>query len=674
MPISPLLTPSLLVTPRILGAVALAVLLSTALPTAWSQNQPLTSSDWSSLEHRSDLVAPGELEGAVRVLRFVQVSDAHILDDDAPSPMRVEFLDPLGPPFESASRPQDEYTDEVLAAMVASINTVHAEDQLDFVINTGDNIDNELENELMRFIDLWEGTHTTTGPVSGIACVPDGQSIDWNDRENDETNQCTSLPEALAGNHPALAPGLPWFGAFGNHDGLIQGNVPIEPGFQEAAAQFGRYFLSQPEFVGMHFEKGESCIAGSPMGSAADDNGHGYGFAADRLCDENPDNDGYYAFDVRGVRFVVLDTVNDDFVTANENLAGLFNPQSVVGNDLIGGYSEGSVDPVQFQWLLDEIDANKDRLVVVLSHHTVNSMFSSRTEGNCGGGQCLDDLLTAAGYKTGPEITEVLAEHSNVVAWFGGHTHQHRIQAKSIEGAAGPGFWNVESSSLIDMPQEVRVVELWMTADGTKGFWAMTRLGHNFELSKNLAKSDTQVDASVTQGTPSDQDVLLWFDIPSGVALEPQPSVIRVLDVTMVEPALEGQYHGLSGDSSDLIFEARDSLLNVTVPGLQGNASVLYGATDNDMNQVGLNATVLLDLGDGRYSVPFSPEFGATFYVQLHMTDPSSVYEDVARTLSLSIEPRSVTAVPDEKSPGYGAAAVLLVLGALVLVAKRRRH
>ncbi len=642
------------------------------VPMGLSQHQPLQPADWSQLEHRTDLAEAGDFAGAQRVLRFVQVSDAHILDDDAPSPMRVEFLDPLGSPFESASRPQEEFTDEVLAAMIRSINAEHAGDALDFVVNTGDNIDNELENELMRFLDIWEGTHSTTGPVSGLPCVPDGQSADWKDPSSDVTTQCTSLPESLAANLVALAPGLPWFSAFGNHDGLIQGNVPIEPSFQEAAGQFGRHFLTQPEYVGMHFEAGGSCVAGAPAGSALDDNGHGYGFAGNRLCDEDPDNDGYYAFGLRGVQFIVLDTVNDDFVTGNEFLAGQFNPQTLVGNDLLGGYSEGSVDPVQFNWLMDEISANQDRLVVVMSHHTVNSMFSSRTEGNCSGDQCLDDLLTEAGYKTGPEITEALAEHPNVVGWLGGHTHQHRIQPKTVAGAAGPGFWNVETSSLIDMPQEARVVELWVTADGAKGFWALQSIGHDYEPSRALALTDDQADPNA-YGSATDQNVLLWFDIPTGVALVPQPSLERVLRMDLVSPTpLNGTY-GRPGETLTLTLEFTDPLLNVTVPGLMGNISIDHIDLDTGASVEDLDAVALVEEGNGRYSVPFVASEGSTHYLNVLMTDPAGTFEDLHRTLSIRIESEATVAKETKESPGMETVAVLALLGSLAVLVRRKR-
>lgn len=496
------------------SGVALALLLAVAPALAQVQPGP---PDVTGLASREEVAAAGDLTGAQRVLRFVQVSDAHVLDDDAPYPLRQEPVDNAGPPVEAAQRPQEEYTDEVLESIVRAINVLHAEDAFQFVINTGDNVDNDLENELMRFLDLWDGTATTTGPVSGLACVPDGQSTDLADTSHDVADRCTSLPEALAGNRTALAPGLPWYSAFGNHDALIQGNVNRNDQFDAVAADQGRHFLTQPDYVRMHFPALDACAGGS----AADDFGHGYGNAGERLCDDDPDNDGYYAFDLSGVRFLVLDTVNDDFASSG-GLQGVFNPQTMIGADVIGGYAEGSVDPAQGAWLDAEIAAHPDQLLVVFSHHTINSMFTNLAAGYCQGGQCLGDLLVAAGYRTGEGLEAQLAAQPNMAGWIGGHTHRHRIQPKG-DGA----FWNIESSSLIDYPQEARVVELWVTADGSKGFWLLRSFTHDFELSRSLELTDAQR-VPAAAGADVDQDTLLWFDIPAGVRLKPMPPALRL--------------------------------------------------------------------------------------------------------------------------------------------------
>ncbi len=653
---------------RALAAVAILLgLLLTGLGTA--QYQPIQPPDPSLFVAREDLAGAGNLSGAQRILRFVQVSDAHIIDDDAPPPMRSAPLDALFAPItSSAERPQEEYTDEVLNAIVASINGVHRADLLDFVVSTGDNIDNEQENELMRFIDNWEGTFTTKGPISGFDCLPDGQSADLEDDSSDVTAACTHLPEAMAGNNTALAFGLPWYSAFGNHDGLIQGNVPIEPSFQEAAAEFGRYFLDQDEYVAMHFAAGSQCAGGAPAGTILDDYGHGFGYAGDRLCDDDPDNDGYYSFTVRGVHAIVLDTVNDDFVTANENLAGFFNPQLTLGYDLIGGYAEGAVDPDQYAWLEAELAANTDKLVLLFSHHTVNSMFPDEAGGLCGPPGCLPNLLREAGYKTGDDLIETLTAYPNVAAWIGGHTHQHRIQAKSLEGAASPGFWNVETSSLVDMPQEARVIELWQTADG-KAFLKLERFGHDYQPSLQLAAGDVQFDAEEAAGQDIDQDVLLWVDVPSTVLLEPQPLLPRTLDLRLVQPESTGNGTALA-EEVQIIVEARDSVTGAGVPGLSAAVTITHQPGGGGAIATDLDAIQLVE-GDapGLYQTPFTPTEAATHFVTVEVA-AKSPYPETRRVFSFPAGEIGAAGGDGEDTP---ALPLALVLVGLALLAVRRR-
>ena len=71
---------------------------------------------------RNDL-APGSLKPEAQLLlRFVQFSDNHIIDDEAQAINGAGFTDPLYIAFESAMRLQEEYSDEVFNDMIAGVN------------------------------------------------------------------------------------------------------------------------------------------------------------------------------------------------------------------------------------------------------------------------------------------------------------------------------------------------------------------------------------------------------------------------------------------------------------------------------------------------------------------------------------------------------------------------
>jgi ribosomal protein S4 len=98
------------------------------------------------------------------------------------------------------------------------------------------------------------------------------------------------------------------------------------------APDAGRRLLTKQEIVEEHFR-----TAGLPVG-------HGF----------TPENrargTAYYTFDKGLCRFVVLDTVNPN------------------------GYADGSIDQAQLDWLKATLAASADRLVMVFSHHTSETM------------------------------------------------------------------------------------------------------------------------------------------------------------------------------------------------------------------------------------------------------------------------------------------------------------
>ncbi len=617
------------------------------------QYQPEQKPNPDAFDVREDLASAGDLSQAERIVRFIQVSDAHIVDDDAPFPVRQEPFDEVGDPIDGGARDHEEISDEVLNAAVVRINAIHAEDAVDFVLNTGDNIDNQLENELMRFIDNWEGRTTTVGPISGRQCAPDGQSEDINDASSDVTETCTHLPDAVAQNNTPLAEGLPWYSAFGNHDGLYQGNTPKEPSYDEAAEESGRRFVDQEEYVDMHFQFGK-CVNGQPGGDEDDDHGHGYGFAKERLCDDNPDNDGYYTFEVRGVLFVILDTLNDDWAEANPTLAPLFTAQEQLGYDVVGGYADGAIDPEQWAWLQQTLDANPTKPIVVAAHHTVKSMFGESARDYCGDGPCMADFLSQAGYVTAEELTEELASHPNVLAFVGGHTHKHRIEA--MAGADGGGFWNIETSSLLDWPQEPRIIEIWTAPDGK---WLITTktFQHDFVEGIEASRADRHADEA-RFGQSKDRDAFLWVDAPVDVVAEPQASLPRILRV------VSGNATGTAGELLEFTVHAADLLREQPVDGL--NVTIDIGHPEGQtFVQIVPAGTAMDPLGNGTYGIPFRPTEATTHFATIVATDATGQYEDVVQVFSIIVEGdgEESTATPMPVLP------LLLVL----LAALRRR-
>src|SRR6201995_95446 len=105
--------------------------------------------------HRTELGRRATVTATLATI--AHVTDAHVLD--ASSPARVTFLDRLRPPFESTFRPQEALPAQVLAGAAAAVKTL----QPQLVIQGGDLIDNDQQNELERALAILRGGRVEPG-------------------------------------------------------------------------------------------------------------------------------------------------------------------------------------------------------------------------------------------------------------------------------------------------------------------------------------------------------------------------------------------------------------------------------------------------------------------------------------------------------------------------------
>jgi metallophosphoesterase (TIGR03767 family) len=505
---------------------------------------------------RTDLGVPASKKRASRrrgLLAFAHLTDVHVVD--AQSPLRVEWLDRFedqdqaGDPapglFSAAYRPHETLSAQVADSMVRAINKVRVGPvtglPLSFALQTGDNSDNSQRNEVRWNIDVLDGSRIRPdsgdltryeGVMDGNAAYydthywhPDGTPAGAQDDEPHTRYGFPRVPGLLAASRrPFDAAGLriPWVSAFGNHDGLVQGNFPrtlplsavatgplklISPpaglsqadllnAFRGNYAGFlqglvatpyvrtvtpdpDRRILTRAEIIEEHFH-----TSATPVG-------HGY-TAANRAS-----GTAYYKFDKGLVRFIVLDTVNPN------------------------GEADGSLDQAQFDWLDTTLAASRNRIVVVTSHHTVDTL----TNPLVGTGADAQPRVL------GDQVEALLLQHPQVVAWVNGHTHRNQIWAHTQADGKG-GFWEINTASHVDFPQQSRLLEVADNRDGTLSIFTTIvdhagpaayggRLGdptHLAALSRELAVNDWQERTTGRRGVAEARNVELLVQAPAFLA------------------------------------------------------------------------------------------------------------------------------------------------------------
>ena len=117
---------------------------------------------------------------------------------------------------------------------------------------------------------------------------------------------------------------------------------------------------------------------------------------------------------------------------------------------------QGCLDPNRFNWLVKELDQGQaqDQLMIIAAHVPLEILH------------CLDAPTLSY------PLTNLLATlhtYPNLLLWMCGHTHQNNIipQPSPYPDRPEYGFWEVETASLRDFPQEFRTFEILRNTDNS---------------------------------------------------------------------------------------------------------------------------------------------------------------------------------------------------------------
>jgi 3',5'-cyclic AMP phosphodiesterase CpdA len=374
---------------------------------------------------------------------FGQLTDTQVRDEE--SPARVPFLDRLGAPLNSTFRPQEAFSTQVLDAAVRALGRERPE----AVVVTGDIVDSAQENELEQALAVLEGG--VVAPDSGrpgYDGVQAGSNPDpFYFRPDNDSPRHPGALAAAQGRFRASGLRVPWYPAVGNHDVLVQGEVPATDAIEAVAVGDRMVTGIDPEFLPSAVDEDDAAEAVDVLLRQGELLGRAETVPADparrhlapaelveRLAaaagvrPAAPDRLDY-TFDLGEARGIVLDTANR------------------------AGGSRGVVTAEQLAWLRRQVDTS--RWVVVFAHNPLESSD---------GGEAALAVLDAA-----PRVAAVVA----------GNRHRNTIEPRN-------GYWLIGTSSLADFPQQARmfclrearggaVLETWMVDHDGRGLAGTAR-------------------------------------------------------------------------------------------------------------------------------------------------------------------------------------------------------
>ncbi len=446
---------------------------------------------------------PTSVVKTTKLLNFFAMTDIHITDKEAPN--AFIYLQQKNQQYSGGNTsiysPTMMYTTHVLDAAIQTANVLHKKNPFDFFISLGDTCNCTSYNELRWYIDVIDGKVIT--PSSG-AHLGAG-NIDYQ-----KTFRAAGLNKSI-----------PFYQTIGNHDHFLLGSFPTyETGLADSfisdtvwsvpdflvpnkltfPAMFSvdtmkngtpRYYagvIDGSTLYGDIIHKGPIEEYSTPPKIVADPNrrsllrtqwiqeffntttspiGHGFNLVSSNpnfnLVPEN-DKAGFacYSFVPKSnipLKVIVLDD------TQRED------------DGSVDIHGHGFLDEARWAWLQAELADGQaaNQLMIIAAHIPIAvSNIATETEWWLGGNKSapapkpLGDVSTDTKNAVDLEgLVKKLWATPNLLMWIAGHRHFNTVKAFKAPQNEPPenGFWQVESSSLHDFPQQFRTFEIYLNSD-----------------------------------------------------------------------------------------------------------------------------------------------------------------------------------------------------------------
>jgi metallophosphoesterase (TIGR03768 family) len=413
-----------------------------------------------------------------KLLNFFTITDIHITDKESPNQLiylqRLHKTSSFGVSLYSGIML---YTTQVLDAAVQTINALHKQKPFDFGISLGDTCNSTQYNELRWYIDVLDGKVIT--PSSGAHAGAD--SIDY------------QKPFQAAG----LDKAIPWYQTLGNHDHFWIGSLPVDDFLRQAYVSdtviaMGDVLADPRNVIRRDYYMG--VFDGSTLYGDIKGAGPVKDFKTPPKVVADPDRRSLTRTEwMKEFFFTFSNPVGHGFnLTDAKNGFACYSfvPKSTIpikvivlddtqreDDGSIDIHGHGFLDQVRYNWLKKELDDGQaaGQLMIVAAHVPIGIEKSASELGWWNNPQNAVSEM---------DLINELQKHPNFIMWIAGHRHLNNVKAFPAPTPEN-GFWQVETSSLRDFPQQFRTFEIYVNTDNT------------------ISILTTDVDPAVIDGTPA---------------------------------------------------------------------------------------------------------------------------------------------------------------------------
>jgi len=419
------------------------------------------------VERRMDLMPtdydPRDVTKTAQLLRFFTMTDIHITDKESPG-QGIVFAPMAGSNGISCYAPLMLYTTHMLNAAIQTINVIHKTNPFDFGLALGDMANSTQYNEFRWFIDILDGKEIN--PDSGTKDnITNGSNNDYQDAFQAE----------------GLNASIPWYATIGNHDHFWLGSANMSAYMLSALTgntimQMGNILSSKDPY-----KYSTGTIDGStPYGTII---GSGRADTLKNIPIIAPDSDRRSLTSSEAMREfsnTITLPVGHGFVQSNaaNKYRGSYSfiPKSTIPIKIIvlddtqdstdpmpsdGIYGHGELNNGRYEWLMAQLKAGQDanQLMIISAHVPI---------GVSPAGSPMSWLPTK-NYSSEADLIAKLQAFSNLILWVAGHRHLNTVKAFPSINEAHPenGFWQVETKSLREFPEQFRTFDIVRNSDNS---------------------------------------------------------------------------------------------------------------------------------------------------------------------------------------------------------------